>query len=197
MQTLPSIISAHIAALYSDISFSPTLSAPPRAEHGEYCFGVFTLAKPLGKAPAQIAEEIAIRLREDTAHFTQVNVIGGYVNLSCTAKVWMNILSQVSDQKPKTKNNQTIVVDYIGANAGKPLHIGHICTPSVGQSICNIYRHLGYDVIGDSHFGDWGGIFGKLIYQWEKQSSHTEISLSYLVGLYQDFHVNPTDQDEL
>ena len=57
----------------------------------------------------------------------------------------------------------TIIVDYIGANAGKPLHIGHICTPSIGQTICNVYRHLGYRVIGDSHFGDWGGIFGKLI----------------------------------
>jgi arginyl-tRNA synthetase len=196
MQTLQSIVSAHIATLYGDIVFSPTLSAPPKLEHGEYCFGVFTLAKPLGKAPAQIAEEIANSLREDTEHFTQVNTIGGYVNLSCTAKVWMDILSQV-EHTQQEKKNETIVVDYIGANAGKPLHIGHICTPSVGQAVCNIYRHLGYDVIGDSHFGDWGGIFGKLIYQWKKQSSHTEISLSYLVRLYQDFHVNPTEQDEL
>jgi arginyl-tRNA synthetase len=196
MKNLQSIISAHIDALYSDISFSPTLSAPPKVEHGEYCFGVFTLAKPLGKSPAQIAEEIANMLREDTTHFTQVNVIGGYVNLSCTAKVWMDILSQAENTQQE-KKNETIVVDYIGANAGKPLHIGHICTPSVGQAICNIYRHLGYDVIGDSHFGDWGGIFGKLIYQWKKQSSHTETSLPYLVGLYQEFHINPTEQDEL
>jgi arginyl-tRNA synthetase len=128
MQTLPSIISAHIAALYSDLSFSPTLSAPPRAEHGEYCFGVFTLAKPLGKAPSQIAEEIANRLREDAEHFTQVNVIGGYVNLSCTASVWMDILSQVENTRQE-KKNETIVVDYIGMNVGKPPHIGHICTP--------------------------------------------------------------------
>jgi arginyl-tRNA synthetase len=161
MQTLPSIISAHIAALYSDISFSPTLSAPPKAEHGEYCFGVFTLAKPLGKAPTQIAEEIANMLREDTTNFTQVNVIGGYVNLSCTAKVWMDILSQVENTKQE-KKNETMVVDYIGANIGKPLHIGHLCTPSIGQSIINTYRYLGYSVIGDTHIGDWG-LFGKLI----------------------------------
>ena len=161
MQTLQSIISAHIAALYGDIVFSPTLSAPPKLEHGEYCFGVFTLAKPLGKAPAQIAEEIAIRLREDTTHFTQVNVIGGYVNLSCTAKVWMDILSQV-EHTQQEKKNETIVVDYIGANIGKPLHIGHLCTPSIGQSIINTYRYLGYSVIGDTHIGDWG-LFGKLI----------------------------------
>jgi Arginyl tRNA synthetase N terminal domain len=75
MQSLSSIISSHISILYGDISLSPTLSAPPRAEHGEYCFGVFTLAKPLGKAPAIIAGEIASSLRADTEHFTQVNVI--------------------------------------------------------------------------------------------------------------------------
>ncbi len=187
MQTLSSIISAHISTLYGDIVFSPTLSAPPRSEHGEYCFGVFILAKPLGKSPNQIAEEIATVLRGDTEHFTQVNVIGGYVNLGCTASVWIDILSQVENQQQE-KKNETIIVDYIGANAGKPLHIGHICTPSIGQAICNIYRHLGYDVIGDSHFGDWGGIFGKLIagyklnqviqwtYEWNDKQSYLQIN---------------------
>jgi arginyl-tRNA synthetase len=161
MQTLQSIISSHIAALYGDIVFSPTLSAPPKVEHGEYCFGVFTLAKPLGKAPNQIAEEIAAVLRADLDKFTEVNTIGGYVNLSCTANIWMDILSQVENAKQEVKN-ETIVVDYIGANIGKPLHIGHLCTPSIGQSIINTYRYLGYSVIGDTHIGDWG-LFGKLI----------------------------------
>lgn len=85
----------------------------------------------------------------------------------------MDILSQVENTQQE-KKNETIVVDYIGANAGKPLHIGHICTPSVGQAICNIYRHLGYEVIGDSHFGDWGGIFGKLIAMGKRLHSTPE-----------------------
>ena len=181
--SLSSIISTHISTLYWDIVFSPTLSAPPKVEHGEYCFGVFTLAKPLGKSPNQIAEEIATVLRKDTIHFTQINTIGGYVNLSCTASVWMDILSQVENQKQE-KKNETIVVDYIGANTGKPLHIGHICTPSIGQAICNIYRHLGYDVIGDSHFGDWGGIFGKLIYAWKYEEEETiYMQIENIIGI--------------
>lgn len=96
MQHLNTIISSHISNLYGDISFSPALSAPPKPEHGEYCFGVFTLAKPLGKSPNIIAEEIATVLRSDTDNFTQVNTIGGYVNLSCTAGIWLDILNTIS-----------------------------------------------------------------------------------------------------
>ena len=164
---LTSIIKQHVESLYPHIEFSPILSAPPKPEHGEYCFGVFTLAKPLGKSPNIIAEEIATELRKDTDNIISVNTIGGYVNITCTAKVWWDIFSQMEIQWARESNGKTIVVDYIGANAGKPLHIWHICTPSIGQVICNIYHHLGYEVIGDSHFGDWGGIFGKLIWWWK------------------------------
>lgn len=168
MQQLINIITSHINSLYGDIGFIPTLSAPPKVEHGEYCFGVFTLAKPTGKNPAIIAEEVASVLRWDTTNFKSVNTIGGYVNITCTSSIWSNIITNVTNpEMVKPGSGETIVVDYIGANAGKPLHIGHICTPSVGQSICNIYSHLGYRVIGDSHFGDWGGIFGKLIWGWK------------------------------
>lgn len=182
MQHLTTIISSHISNLYEDISFSPALSSPPKPEHGEYCFGVFTLAKPLGKSPNIIAEEIANELRKDTANFTQINTIGGYVNLSCTAGIWLDILNTISHPEIiKPGEWKTIVVDYIGANAGKPLHIGHLCTPSVGQAICNIYNHLGYKVIGDSHFGDWGGIFGAIIYSWkfEEQIFNNELQTKY------------------
>ncbi|NRH21145.1 arginine--tRNA ligase [Candidatus Gracilibacteria bacterium] len=206
MQHLTTIISSHISNLYGDISFSPALSAPPKPEHGEYCFGVFTLAKPLGKSPNIIAEEIANELRKDTANFTQINTIGGYVNLSCTAGIWLDILNTISHpEMVKPGRGKTVIVDYIGANAGKPLHIGHLCTPSVGQAICNIYNHLGYKVIGDSHFGDWGGIFGKLIWSFkndgiaafstesDKVSYREEflrnLSISNILELYQSFHL--------
>lgn len=186
MQNLTTLISSHIQNLYGDISFSPTLSAPPKSEHGEYCFGVFTLAKPLGRAPNIIAEEIATELRKDTDNFTQVNVIGGYVNLSCTSKIWIDILSDIEKIKPKANTWKTIIVDYIGANIGKPLHIGHLCTPSIGQSIINIYQYLGYHVIGDTHVGDWG-LFGKLIAAHKlfgRENGLREEWVEYLLELY-------------
>ncbi|MDR2639772.1 MAG: arginine--tRNA ligase [Candidatus Peribacteria bacterium] len=46
-------------------------------------------------------------------------------------------------------------MDYIGPNVGKPLHIGHMCSPNQGQTMINVYKKLGYDVISDSHIGDW------------------------------------------
>lgn len=72
----------------------------------------------------------------------------------------------------KEKKDETIIVDYVGANAGKPLHIGHLCTPSTGQTFINMFRHLGYNVIGDTHFGDWGGIFGQIIYSWKNEEDY-------------------------
>jgi len=118
----------------------------------------------------------------------------------------MNILDSIRYiEMVKPGKRETIVVDYIGANAGKPLHIGHLCTPSVGQAISNIYRHLGYRVIGDSHFGDWGGIFGKLIWSFNNDGiapfstendkiSHKEaflknLTISSILELYQSFHL--------
>jgi arginyl-tRNA synthetase len=159
MQQLINIITSHITSLYGDTGFVLSLSAPPKAEHGEYCFGVFTLAKPTLKNPSIIAEEVANVLKGDTTHFKSINTIGGYVNITCTSRVWSDIIATVTNPEiVKPGSGETIVVDYIGANTGKPLHIGHICTPSVGQSICNIHNYLGYKVIGDSHFGDWGGV---------------------------------------
>ncbi len=55
----------------------------------------------------------------------------------------------------------------MGANIGKPLHIGHLCTPLFGQATINMLRLMGYTVIADMHQGDWGGIFGKLITGWK------------------------------
>ncbi|MEI6711811.1 MAG: arginine--tRNA ligase [bacterium] len=65
------------------------------------------------------------------------------------------------------KRNETVIVDYMGANIGKPLHIGHLCTPLFGQATINMLRLMGYMVIADMHQGDWGGIFGKLITGWK------------------------------
>lgn len=189
MQHIQSIINESIEKLYNS-TYIPEITIAPKPELGEYCINIFPLAKTAWKAPPLIAWEVASELAKYTDIFVSTSATGGYVNFFLTDAVWMEIFEKlplqreyreagrdfVSEQNPQslrdssfTKGAQkTIVVDYIGANVGKPLHIWHICTPSIGQVICNLYRHLGYRVIGDSHFGDWGGIFGKLIWAWNE-----------------------------
>ncbi len=165
MQNIQSIINSSIEKLYSS-NYTPEITIAPKSELGEYCINIFPIAKTAGKAPQIIAEEVANALAKYSDIFASTSATGGYVNFFLTNSVWIKIFQSINTTK-KNSNNETIVVDYIWANVGKPLHIGHICTPSIGQTVCNIYNHLGYRVIGDSHFGDWGGIFGKLICLWK------------------------------
>lgn len=213
MNTINSLITSTLGSLYNS-DYTPEISVAPKPELGEYCINVFPLAKTAGKAPNLISEEVATELAKHTDVFVSTSATGGYVNFFLTDAVWLNLFASSKNESPKTKNWETIVVDYIGANVGKPLHIGHICTPSIGQVICNTYRHLGYNVIGDSHFGDWGGIFGKIIYAWNylittedflnykneivgknydeikawRNNKLKESGISFLLELYQAFH---------
>lgn len=112
--------------------------------------------------------------------------MGGYVNFFLTNASWMDIFKNLSTEQKSTKN-ETVVVDYIGLNIGKPFHIGHLCTPSIGQTIVNLHRHLGYRVIGDNHLGDWGGLFGKLIAGYKKYGNPEilkENAIEHLLEIY-------------
>lgn len=123
-----------------------SLDIPPRRELGDFALGVFSLAKITQLAPPMIAERLASAIRDRSNYFHNVTILGGYVNFFLTPHAWTELLSDLSTEDRPTRN-ETIVVDYIGANVGKPLHIGHLCTPSIGQSLINTYRFLGYNVI--------------------------------------------------
>lgn len=198
MQKIQDIIRYAINSLYQ-VESRPEISPAPKKELGEYCVNIFPIVKQVGKAPNIISEEVAKELAKQSEIFKWTSATGGYVNFFLTDTVWWEIFWSL-DIGAKEKNSETIVVDYIGANVGKPLHIGHICTPSIWQTLCNVYRHLGYEAIGDSHFGDWGGIFGKLIYAWREemlmQWSDVNLKLelekrwiSFLLELYQWYHL--------
>ncbi len=162
MKHIQTLIQEVISSLYSS-DFIPEITRAPKPELWEYCINVFPLAKEAKLAPWVIAEAISKELEKYSEIFHDTSATGGYVNFFLADSFWIWLFAELEEPQVRQTQDTSIIVDYIGANAGKPLHIGHICTPSIGQVICNIYRHLGYRVIGDSHFGDWGGIFGKLI----------------------------------
>lgn len=146
MQSISSLIQSVIHSLYNS-DFTPEITLAPKRELGEYCINIFPLAKIGGKAPNIISEEIAVKLGEHTDIFPGVSATGGYVNFFLTDTVWLSLFQDFQKQslgtqhgKSRIENQQTIVVDYIGMNVGKPPHIGHICTPLLGQAIINVLR---------------------------------------------------------
>ena len=141
------------------------ISLPPDRKFGDICINIFPAVKITKMPPAQLAEEVLNFMRNEP-YVTDGNIQGGFVNLFVTDGFYT---TELAAWKLPTwgKKDETIIVDYMGANIGKPLHIGHLCTPLFGQASINFLRTMGYTVIADMHQGDWGGIFGKLITGWK------------------------------
>jgi len=147
-QTLQTTFGEIFTKLF-DISITPTLETPPKKDLGDFCVAPFEIVKILKRNPREIAGEIAQALEKDE-RFEKVNIAGPYVNFSLSPAFFSTLFSPNIPSLPQ-KNGETIIVDYIGMNVGKPMHIGHMCTPSQGQVTCNLAQKLGYTVIGDSH----------------------------------------------
>ncbi len=205
MQNISSLISLTIKYLYG-IDFSPEISPAPKKELGECCVNIFPIVKQVGKAPNIISEEVAKELAKKTEIFKGTSATGGYVNFFLTDTIWTGMFADLCEkQEIKSLSTEeweekgTIVVDYIGANIGKPLHIGHLCTPSIGQSLINTYRYLGYRVIGDTHVWDWG-LFGKLIAAHKRYGTPDGLEkkwVEYLLDLYIDITTRCEEDPEV
>jgi arginyl-tRNA synthetase len=112
--------------------------------------------------PIELAIQLAGLIRQSPG-IVSANATGGYVNVKFDDASLVELLGSCGLPVCHFYEVQPVaVVDYFGANVGKPLHIGHLCAPSIGQAIINAFRHKGYRVIGDMHQGDWGSLFGKL-----------------------------------
>lgn len=186
MDQLKNIFRAILKELFNISDFSPTITPAPKKELGEFCINIFPLAKPLSKSPNEIAEMIASRLKDEKI-ITNATATGGYVNFFLSDEWWFDFFKNILQKPDFEAKNETAIVDYIGMNVGKPPHIGHICTPLLGQAIINTLRFLGYNVIGDSHLGDWGALFGKLIIGFKKYGDEQKLkddAISHLLEVY-------------
>lgn len=138
-----------------------------RPDLGDYQFnGAFTLAKELHKSPMVIADEIVSKL-ENNQSFKKVTNAGGFVNLTLSDKFLSEYLNKIiTDFKVNTYHvdtNETIFLDYGGANVAKALHVGHLRSPNIGEALKRLCEAVGYKTISDVHFGDWGRPMGLII----------------------------------
>ena len=137
-------------------------------EFGDYqCNAAMGLAKALKKAPFDIARTAVGAFAPHAAVEKAEVVKPGFINLHLRAD-WLagRVEEMAGDGKlcvPELGKGRTVVIDYSSPNVAKPMHIGHIRSTIIGNSIDRMHRYLGYRVISDNHIGDWGTQFGILI----------------------------------
>ncbi len=165
-----------------DKEINSYLEIPKDETMGEYALPCFRLAKELRKSPQNIAEEIKEKLEIDNDSFIEkIENVGGYLNFYIKQDILVkNILEKVDTQKEKygsstIGNGKNIVIDYSSPNIAKPFHVGHLRTTVIGAALYNIYKYLGYNVIGINHLGDWGTQFGKIIEGYKRWKDEYDI----------------------
>lgn len=170
------VSSAFCAAGYDASCGKVTLSNRP--DLCEYqCNGALSAAKRYHKPPIQIASDV-VRCLTGSSVFSSVEAVPpGFINLSLSSAYLADYLRQMFDAPhfgvENDPNPRTILVDYGGPNVAKPLHIGHLRSAIIGESIKRLYRYFGNTVIGDIHLGDWGLQMGLIIE--EVRERHPEL----------------------
>lgn len=136
------------------------------------CNGAMAAAKAYKKAPIQIAQEVIAPLQDDTM-FSKIEAVNpGFINISVSG-AFLAEQAKEMDQDEKLgvsmPEKKTIVIDYGGPNVAKPLHVGHLRSAVIGESVKRICRFMGNKVIGDVHLGDWGLQIGLIITELKKR----------------------------
>jgi arginyl-tRNA synthetase len=129
--------------------------------------GALAAAKAAGRNPREIAADVAERLRGD-ARLASVEVAGpGFINLRVTdaalAERAETIAVDLRSGGSEVATPRRVLVDYGGPNVAKEMHVGHLRSSIIGESLKRLYRFRGDEVLGDAHFGDWGFQMGLLI----------------------------------
>ena len=168
-----------------------SVSEATKPDFGDYQFnGAMALSKKLGKNPREIAGDIIQNL-DLNGIIAKAEIAGpGFINL------WLNpiwIASQCDVALADTrlnistrKNPVKVVVDYSGPNMAKQMHVGHLRSTIIGDTLANLLEFLGDEVIRQNHIGDWGTQFGMLIAYLEEIDEDGSVSLKDLEQFYKD-----------
>ena len=171
MEKLIDLISAEVSAAFESAGFPAEygkVSVSNRPDLGDYqCNGAMPAAKLAHRNPLEIAQAVADTLRANPAFSAADAVRPGFLNLRISPDYLSDYLNRMAADSrlgvPLDPKPRKIVLDYGGPNVAKPLHVGHLRSAIIGESIKRIYRFFGNTVIGDIHMGDWGLQMGLII----------------------------------
>ena len=143
-----------------DVAVDDVILQPTKKEFdGFYTFVTFPLSKITKKAPAEIAQVIGNDLEQNSSIVSQCNVVQGFLNISLKDSTWLELFSDiVSDPEfgIAPSNGQSVMVEFSSPNTNKPLHLGHLRTNFLGDSLSKIFKASGYDVVKTCLVNDRG-----------------------------------------
>lgn len=151
---------------YDESYIRVTLSNRP--DLCEYqCNGAMAAAKAYRKKPIEIANEV-VEKAAGSPMFSEITaVMPGFINLRLNPVYLADYVEKLAKEEKlgltEPEKKETVIIDYGGANVAKPLHVGHLRSAVIGESIKRISRFMGHQVIGDVHLGDWGLQMGLII----------------------------------
>lgn len=175
MKKITSILTETVSEAFAAAGYDPALGAVTVSDRLDLCQfqcnGALSGAKIYRKAPIMIASEVVEKLSE-RREFSKVEAVPpGFINLTLTDGYLAEILNEISEDEnlgvPQCETPETVVIDYGGPNVAKPLHIGHLRSAIIGESLKRTARATGRKVYGDVHFGDWGTPYGLTIAEYK------------------------------
>jgi len=183
------------------ISFIPDvlLEIPKDEQYGDYSTTLaFSISKDIKKPPFEIATMLIDKMQQNLPkEIIKVKLAkNGFINFYLNKNFIQKELETIYKQKTKfgfskIGKNKTIIIDYSSPNIAKPMHIGHLRSTIIGETLANLYETLGYKVVRWNYLGDWGTQFGKLIaaYRlWGKKEEVEKDPIPTLLRLYIKFH---------
>ncbi|WP_203823914.1 arginine--tRNA ligase [Actinoplanes palleronii] len=195
-----SLLSDRLAPALEAVAGHPVDPAVRASPHADFQSGApLALARELGRAPQEIAAEVATRA--DLAGLAEITVSGpGFLNLTIGDDLLAESLRLTgADQRlgvPATAAPERIVIDYSGPNVAKEMHVGHLRSTIIGDALARTLEWLGHDVVRVNHLGDWGTPFGMLVEHLVDLGGAADHSIRDLTAFYQDARVKfDTDDD--
>lgn len=171
MKKLMELMAEELSAAFEKAGYDPSygkVNVSNRPDLCEFqCNGAMAGAKAYKKAPFMIAEDV-VKCLENSRIFSSVEVVKpGFINLKTDKTYLAEYLQKMSEDEKLSVTPagtpKTIIIDYGGPNVAKPLHVGHLRSAIIGESLKRIGRFMGHKVIGDVHLGDWGLQMGLII----------------------------------
>ncbi|MEO7099149.1 MAG: arginine--tRNA ligase [Luteolibacter sp.] len=203
LQELESRLAAALTATFGEpMTAEVTQAADLR--FGDYqANAAMVLAKQRKTNPRVLAQEIIDKLELDG--LATADIAGpGFINFRILPAAYgVYVKSLIRDERlgvPATGAGKTVVVDFSAPNVAKPMHVGHIRSTIIGDSLARIARFLGFNVIADNHIGDWGTQFGMILHGWKTKLNREALEadpIPELVRIYREVNAEIKTNDTL